>query len=207
MWSYPGRLTAAVVSVSIVTGFTGLVLVAKDVPLTPAAADACYRKGVQIKQQSVELTAPNVRRTPVTEHELNSYLTLRAAPSLPPGLSQPRVGILGAGRVTGSAIVDLDVVRRKRAPGSLMDPLNMLGGKLLVTITGVVHARDGQGRFELQEAGIAGFPVPRVLVQQLVSYYSRTPDHPNGYDLDQPFALPYRIRAIEIGDGQAVVVQ
>ncbi len=202
---HPGRFWTAASLALVFAAIARLAVVAADVPLTPAAADSCARKGMQINAQSVRAATPGTQRTIVTEQELNSFLALKAY--LPAGLSQPHVGIVGDGKVTGSAIVDLDVVRQKRASGSMMDPVNMLGGKLPVVVTGVVHTRDGQGRFELQDAEIAGFPVPKVLVQQLVSFYSRTPDHPSGYDLDQPFALPYKIRAIEVGAGQAVVVQ
>jgi hypothetical protein len=40
-----------------------------------------------------------------------------------------------------------------------------------------------------------------------VSYYSRTPENPQGVRLDDTFSLPANIRQIEVGQGQAVVVQ
>jgi hypothetical protein len=45
------------------------------------------------------------------------------------------------------------------------------------------------------------------VLQELVSYYSRTAEDPRGIDLDEPFELPAGIRQIEVGQGQAVVVQ
>ena len=50
-------------------------------------------------------------------------------------------------------------------------------------------------------------PVPKSFLQELVSYYSRTPKNPQGVSLDDPFALPASIRQIDVGAGQAVVVQ
>jgi hypothetical protein len=50
-------------------------------------------------------------------------------------------------------------------------------------------------------------PVPTSLLQDVVSYYSRSTDEPEGVRLDTPFRLPARIRQIEVGQGQAVVVQ
>jgi hypothetical protein len=44
-------------------------------------------------------------------------------------------------------------------------------------------------------------------VQELVEYYSRTPDHPDGHSLDDEFDLPAGIQTIEISPGAAVVVQ
>ena len=197
------------------TGLLGIVLAAAavlgvhaaDPPLTTTAAEGFYRKALLIDQQGMQPRTVAARRTTITENELNSYLTLRATPDLPQGLSKPRIGILGQGKVTGSAIVDLDVIRKKRASGNMMDPINLLGGQVPVTVTGVLTTRDGMAKFDLQDAEVSGFPVPKILIQELVSYYSRTPDHPDGYDVDEPSSLPYQIRSIEVGAGQAVVVQ
>jgi hypothetical protein len=49
--------------------------------------------------------------------------------------------------------------------------------------------------------------VPISILQQLVSYYSRTPDNPAGFNLNEPFELPSKIWAVETSRGQAVVVQ
>jgi hypothetical protein len=76
-----------------------------------------------------------------------------------------------------------------------------------VTIGGVIRTHRGRARFELQDAAIAGVPVPRRVVQELVSYYSRTPNHPGGRRLEDEFALPAGIQAIELSRGAAVVVQ
>jgi hypothetical protein len=50
-------------------------------------------------------------------------------------------------------------------------------------------------------------PVPKLLLQEIVSYYSRTRDKPAGIGLDDPFALPARIREIQVERGQAIIVQ
>jgi hypothetical protein len=44
-------------------------------------------------------------------------------------------------------------------------------------------------------------------VQELVDYYSRTPDHPGGVRLDEEFELPSGIQRIDISPGVVVVVQ
>ena len=82
-----------------------------------------------------------------------------------------------------------------------------MGGRVPVTVAGVLHTRDGMGRFEVQSAEIAGLPVPPSFLQELLSYYSRTPERPQGVRLDDTFSLPANIRQIEVGQGQAVVVQ
>jgi hypothetical protein len=76
-----------------------------------------------------------------------------------------------------------------------------------VAVTGVLQARDGIGRFEVQSSEVAGLPVPVVVVQGLVSYYAASPETPEGLRLDEPFALPANIRRVDVGRGQMVVVQ
>jgi hypothetical protein len=148
-----------------------------------------------------------LRRTTVTEHELNAYLTYDAPPQLPVGVVEPSLNILGTGRISGSAVVDLDAVRKQRASSSLFDPTSYLRGRLPVTATGTLSTNDGVGRFQLESASVGGIPIPKVFLQEIVSYYSRTPDNPSGIALEDPFALPAQIREIQVERGQAVIVQ
>jgi hypothetical protein len=147
------------------------------------------------------------RRTTITENEVNSYLVFDAREQLPTGVVEPSVTILGTGRLAGRAVVDLDAVRRGRASSSLFDPTNYLTGRLPVTATGTLITNNGVGRFQLESATVGGVPVPKLLLQEIVSYYSRTPDKPSGIGLDDPFALPARIREIQVERGQAIIVQ
>ncbi len=191
----------------LLCGAASLGLRAADAPLTPAAADLCARKATEVNERGMHPGGARPRRTTFTEHEINSYLTLRAGPSLPQGLSKATIGIPGRGQITATALVDLDAVGKSRASGALLDPMNLLGGRVPVTITGTLRTENGSGTFSLQDAEVSGFPVPARLLQELVSYFTKTPGQPSGYAIDQPFALPYRIRTIEVGVGQAVVVQ
>lgn len=150
-------------------------------------------------------TAP--RRTTITERELNAYLAYDAKPELPAGVVDPQVTMLGTGRLSGRAVVDLDAVRREKNPTSLLDPVSYLTGRLPLTVTGVLATSTGVGRFTLESATIGGVPVPKALLQQIVSHYSRAPERPNGVSLDDPFPLPARIREIQVERGRAVIVQ
>ena len=76
-----------------------------------------------------------------------------------------------------------------------------------MTVSGTLRAEGGRARFDMQDAVVAGIPVPRRVVQELVDYYSRTPDHPKGVRLDDDFELPAGIRQIDLSPGAAVVVQ
>ena len=146
------------------------------------------------------------RSTPVTDIEVNSYLRLKAADQIPVGVTEPELTAVGDGRVAGRAIVDLDAVRKQKQRGWL-DPLAYLGGQLPVTAAGHLTTKDGKGQFVLESAEVKGVPIPKAVVQELLSYYSRTPQNPGGIDMDAPFELPARIKEIRVGSGTSTVVQ
>jgi hypothetical protein len=138
---------------------------------------------------------------------LNSYLRYDMAPTLPPGVVDPSIRMLGDGRVSASAIVDLDAVRRSANPTSLLDPTSFLRGRVPLTATGVVTVQNGVGHVTLESAAAGTVPLPKLLLQSIVSYYSRSPDHPGGVSLDDPFDVPSGIRTITLEQGRAIIVQ
>jgi hypothetical protein len=146
------------------------------------------------------------RSTPVTDVEVNSYLRLKAADQIPVGITEPELTAVGDGRVAGRAIVDLDAVRKQKQRGWL-DPLTYLGGQLPITAAGHLTTKDGKGQFLLESAEVKGVPIPKAVVQELLTYYSRTPENPAGIDMDAPFELPARIQEIRVGSGTSTVVQ
>jgi hypothetical protein len=170
-------------------------------------ADAFARKLDLIAKRGEAPRASAVTRTPVTETELNSWFMYRAQPLLPSGISDPKLTIVGNGKVMGTVTVDLEQVAKKHASSGSFDPLGYLGGRVPVSVSGILKTKDGRGQFDLQAADISGVPVPKPLMQELLSYYSRTPEHPDGVRLDAPFPLPANIREIEVAQGEAVVVQ
>jgi hypothetical protein len=147
------------------------------------------------------------RKTILTESEVNSYLAFDAKEQLPAGVVEPWVTALGPGRVSGRAVVDLDAVRKSKNPTSLLDPMNYLFGRLPVTATGTLTTSNGVGRFALESASAGSIPIPKMLLQEIISHYSRTRENPSGLSLDDPFALPARIREIQVERGQAIIVQ
>lgn len=175
-------------------------------PQARADADAMQLKLRQIVAHGESCPCSARRRTEITEREVNAYITHHAQADLPEGVVAPHVTILGEGRVSGRAVVDLDKVRTSRQRGWL-DPAGYLTGKLPVTAVGILHTRDGAGRFELQSATVGGVEVPKVVLQEMLSYYSRTPDDADGINLDEAFELPASIREIQVGKGIAYVIQ
>jgi hypothetical protein len=76
-----------------------------------------------------------------------------------------------------------------------------------VSATCMLKTANGVGRFELESASVGSVPIPKVLLQEIISHYSRTKENPSGLSLDDPFALPSRIREIQVERGQAIIVQ
>lgn len=146
------------------------------------------------------------RTTQVTDNEVNSYLKFLAGSQVPVGIVDPALHGAGSGRVTGQAIVDLDAVRTQKKR-TWTDPLGYLVGKLPVTAAGTLTTANGVGKFQLESAEISGVTIPKSLLQELLSYYSRTPENPAGINMDEPFQLPSGIVEIRIGRGSAVIVQ
>jgi len=155
-----------------------------------------------------ERPTPQGQRTTVTENEVNSYLTFELGEDLPAGVVQPSVSALGPGRVSGRALVDLDAVRKAGGnTGGLFDPRSYLTGQVPVTATGVLRTANGRARLELQSASVGGVPISKLLLQEIVAFYSKSPSKPGGISLDDEFELPARIREIQVERGQAIVVQ
>jgi hypothetical protein len=169
-------------------------------------ADVLKQKVATIQANADHPTKQSLRTT-VTQNEVNAYLVYEAPQQLPAGVVEPAVTILGTGRLSGRAVVDLDAVRRAKATQSWFDPTNYLTGRLPVVATGTLSTTNGVGRFALESASVGGVPVPKVLLQEIVTYYSRTAENPGGINLDDPFALPARIREIQVERGQAIIVQ
>ena len=162
---------------------------------------------VQAERTVVQRKAPAGLTTPLTQREVNSYLRYDLAPQVPVGIADPVITILGEGRLLGEAVVDLDAVSRANPPKGFFDPMRLLTGRLPLRVQGVLVTRSGTGQFSLESASLAGVPVPKSVLQTLLSHYSRSQEKPDGIGLDDPFALPAAIREIRVEPGRAIVVQ
>jgi hypothetical protein len=202
------RLSAAVVVGMLVAAGVALPnLALQAAAISKQQADLFARKVAQIVGQGDRNQKPGTRRTSVSETELNSWFAYSATPLLPAGVADPRVTMVGNGKLAGKAVVDLDTIARKKQSGGTFDLWNLIGGKVPVNVIGTLRTKDGQGSFLLESADVSGVPVPKTFLQEMVSYYSRTPNNPRGVNLEDPFALPASIRQIDVGAGQAVIVQ
>jgi hypothetical protein len=150
--------------------------------------------------------AAKPQSTAITDVELNSYLKFQAGSQVPVGIVDPTLHAVGDGRVSGRALVDLDAVRKQKQRGWL-DPMGYLSGRVPVTAAGRLTTEDGKGQFQLDSADISGVTIPKAVLQELLSYYSRTPENPAGIAMEDPFELPSGIREIRVGAGTATIVQ
>ncbi len=189
-------------------------IVAGLLAVTVHAADPVSRRDaarLQAKLDRIAKGSPTagktVATTPITETEINSYLQYQLGDRIPTGVTEPWLSILEEGRLSGRATVDLARVGESRKSGGMLDPFNFLTGSLPLTVNGVLRTKDGVGTFAVESASISGVPVPVWMVQEIVSYYSKSESLPNGVALDKPFDLPYGIREIQTARGQATVVQ
>lgn len=145
-------------------------------------------------------------RTTFTEREINSYLALEGPEFLPPGIAMPRVRLGDDNRIQARAIVDLDGVRRSRER-SLFDPLAYITGSVEVVAVGTVEGGGGEGVIRYESATVGGVEVPKTVAQELLRFYTITPERPRGFAFDEPFALPAGLRAVSVARGAATVTQ
>src|SRR6266699_1784424 len=183
--------------------------------LVGAGVDPVSRRDAARLQAKIDKINKNVSgrhsaapiRTPVTETEVNSYLRYEVGDKLPTGVKDPWVSILGDNRVSGRATVDLSQVGQGHKSSGMLDPYNYLTGALPIAADGVLKTKNGVATFALESASISGVPVPVWMLQEIVTYYSKSPTAPQGVSIDKPFPLPAGIREIQLDHGQAVVIQ
>ena len=180
--------------------------VAAALNLSQEQGDRLARKLEEItKNASLEPVRP--KKTLATEPEVNSYLSFNLKEKIPRGLTNPQISLLGSGNFGGRVFVDINEFKRHRGSGGIMDPLTYISGRVPLTVRGVLRTQDGKGQFRLISAEIHGIPIPQRLLQELVTYFSRTQDNPGGINIDEPFNLPAKIREVIVNTGEAVVAQ
>jgi hypothetical protein len=177
---------------------------------SPSRADA---EAMQTKLDRVAAAAEMPRpasapplRTAFAEREINAYLALEGPAFLPAGIALPSVRLGDDGRVRARAVVDLDAVRRSRER-SAFDPLAYVTGAVEVVAAGSVDGRDGEGVIRYESATVGGVAVPKTVAQELLRFYSRTPERPSGFAFDEPFALPAGVRAVSVERGSVTLTQ
>ena len=174
---------------------------------SPSAID-----GERLLDKLIEISANASTKTAappiiiIYQREINAYLRFQAASEFPEGVTDPDVALRSGGAVSLGATVDLSAIRDARARGTL-DPLRYLGGRLPVSANGLVRTLNGIGRVDIESVSIGGVPMPASVLSELVRYYSRSDQNPDGIDVSEPFELPYGVTELRIEHEQVVVVQ
>jgi hypothetical protein len=197
-----------VLSLAGLSGMLAGVALSASQELTKPEADSMGKKLTAILERGARPPAKNSKplRTSFSEREANAYFKYYGPEFMPVGVVNPRVVIDQGGRVKANAVVDLDAVRKSQAR-SMFDPMNLLFGSVEVAASGTLQASGGRGTFQLESATLGSVPIPKSLLQELVTYYTRSPEMPQGFNLDKPFDLPAHIRQVDIQRGAATVVQ
>jgi hypothetical protein len=197
------RIVPAVLCAGLLAAAPGL---AQD---TTKADAASMRTKLEAIARRGELAPPKPAaplRTAFTEREVNAYFQVDGPLFLPSGVSQARLTFEPAGHVRARAMVKLDDALQTKQR-SWLDPLAWVTGTYEVTATGTLQAANGSGRLTIENATVGGVTIPPSVLQQVVGYYSRTPDTPGGFSLDKPFDLPSRIQSVQTERGRATIVQ
>lgn len=202
------------VRLTVLMAVTAVVAIGAQASLTRADADAMAVKVQNIYVRGevppvppppgAPATAP--LRTSFTQREANAYFVHYGPQFLPEGLVDPRVTIGSRNQVAARGIVDLDRIRTAKERGWL-DPLAYVSGKVEVTFAGRVFAANSVGVIQFVSATVGGVSVSESVLQELLTFYTVTPESPRGFRLGEPFELPSNIRAVELQPGAATVVQ
>ena len=145
-------------------------------------------------------------RTAFTDREMNAYLQVEGPSFFPQGIAGPHISTGEGGRVTARAMIDLDAVRLSQQRG-LLDPLAFVRGSVEVIATGFIVASNGSGTASFESATVAGIPVPKRVAEELLRFYTRTPQRPQGFSLDDMFDLPAQIRSVNVTAGRVTITQ
>jgi hypothetical protein len=92
------------------------------------------------------------------------------------------------------ATVDLE-----KARGSLPDSIifRLLSGRVPVEVTARVSGENGVGKIDVQRILFAGVELPQSVVAMLVSGPGASKFLPPGFQLGEPFPLPYDLKRID----------
>ena len=138
---------------------------------------------------------------------MNSYLQYELSDRIPAGVTDPWVSILENGRLAGTATVDLARVGQSRKSSGMLDPFNFLTGSLPLAVNGVLNTKNGVASFAVESASISSVPVPVWMLQEIVSYYSKSESAPKASPSTSRSRFPMASAKSSTARGQATVVQ
>ena len=194
-------------SLAMVTATLAVATLAARQDLTQRDADSMAHKiDAIVAQSNLAPEKAKPKTTTVTEREVNAYFRFTGKSVLPVGVYDPQITIVDGSHLEATAMVDLDAVRTSKKRG-LLDPMNYLGGRVQIRAAGTFQGASGMGTLRMTSSSIGGIPISVSVLQEVVNFYARTPENPEGFDLEKPFELPSRIRNVILARGTATFVQ
>ena len=134
----------------------------------------------------------------VSDGELESYLLYSLKEDIPAKIDSADVQLTDE-RVA----LDTQITFSANATGNpVMDAL--VGGTHNLFVKGRLVAREGRGKFDLEDVRVDGIPVPNFLIQTLIKRYVK-PKYPD-VDLNEPFDVPWGIQELRLQEGKAIVI-
>ena len=190
----------------VLPGFGQAFAQLETVPSSDEAAGARLEQKLYAIVRQAGVVGDEVSLIPLPETEINAFLAHQAVGRLPTGITEPSVEIGTGDQVSVRAIVDLSAIRDQKER-TWLDPLRYLGGQLLAVASGAARSGSGEVLLDIHSVTVSGIPVPTTVLQEVVSFYTRTTERPEGTRLDQPIRLPYGITELRFSLGLVVVVQ
>lgn len=190
--------------IAVCLGAAAVSLVARQ-DLTRAEGDRMAQKlaAIEARGSSPATASAAPLRTSFTDREVNAYFRYNGKDRLPEGVVDPQLTFQSDRRIDAKATVDLDAVRKSQSSWMA----GLLHGSVEVRVSGAVTVANGKGTLQILSATFGGIPIPAALLQDVVAQYSKTPEMPNGFQLDKPFDLPANIREVRLQPGAATIIQ
>jgi hypothetical protein len=163
--------------------------------VSPDAADSLWGKIVAIREAESSSTrnrdaASSIR---VTDVEMESFVFFSMKDEIPANVRSIDVTV-EAGTI--SAATELLFDSQEVSGNPIVDILLQNPHSLFVK--GALEGKEGEGKFELQQVRVDGFPVPIAVVEILVDRFV-LPRFPQ-VDLDEEFPIPWGIEEIELAE-------
>ncbi len=168
--------------------------------VSQTAADSLWDKIVTIRAAETSATrlpdaATSLR---VTDIEMESFVFFSMRDEIPARVQSIDVEV---GYGTISAATELSFDSQEGSGNPIVDIL--LQSSHGVFVKGALEGHRGEGRFELQEVRVDGFPVPIAVVEILVDRFVK-PRFPQ-VDLEEGFRIPWGIDEIAIAPEGATI--
>lgn len=162
-------------------------------------------KVASIKEHGLRETGSSAQvSTHFSEDEIARFLS--GSSHVPESVGDIQITLVGDNRFIASYVIDLDHIEVARSD-DLLDPMNYLQGQLPMVMEAKVYSEAGNGRLQIERVELSGIELPDALVRETIARYTRSANNPDGWDIDEFYGFPYRIKEVRVDSGEVIVVQ